>query len=57
MDEAASRIRTRGMSTPPYLLELDEEIRKTRKEKQKAAELQEYERAAVLRDRQTGMNW
>ncbi len=55
MDEAASRIRTRGMSTPPYLLELDEEIRKTRKEKQKAAELQEYERAAVLRDRQIEM--
>lgn len=52
MDEAASRIRTRGMSTPPYLLELDEEVRKTRKEKQKAANLQEYERAAVLRDRQ-----
>ena len=52
MDEAASRIKTRGMTTPPYLLELDEEIKRIRRDKKKAADAQEYERAAELRDRQ-----
>lgn len=52
MDEAASRIKTRGLTTPPYLTALEEEIRRVRKEKKHAAEIQEYERAAVLRDRQ-----
>ena len=55
MDEAASRIRTRGLVTPPYLTELDQEIRKVRAEKKQAAKIQEYERAAVLRDRQADL--
>ena len=52
MDEAASRIKTRGMTTPPYLLDLEQEIRKIRREKKRAAEAQEYEKAAALRDSQ-----
>ena len=52
MDEAASRIKTRGLTTPPYLLQLDEEVKRTKKAKKKAADAQEYEQAAVLRDRQ-----
>ncbi len=52
MDEAASRIKTRGMSTPPYLLRMENEIQEIEKEKKKAADTQEYEKAAVLRDRQ-----
>ena len=55
MDEAASRIKTRGMSTPPYLLEMEDEIKRMEKEKKSAADAQEYERAAVLRDRQNDM--
>ena len=55
MDEAASRIRTRGLTTPPCLTELDQEIRKVRSEKKQAAKVQEYERAAVLRDRQAAL--
>ena len=55
MDEAASRIRTRGLTPPPWLTELDQEIRKVRSEKKQAAKVQEYERAAVLRDRQAAL--
>lgn len=55
MDEAASRIKTRGMSTPPYLLEMEDEIKRMEKEKKSAADAQEYERAAVLRDRQNDL--
>ena len=56
MDEAASRIKTRGMTTPPCLLQLEDEIRTTEKEKKKAADAQEYEKAAVLRDRQNELS-
>ena len=28
MDEAASRIKTRGLTTPPHLMELEQEIRR-----------------------------
>ncbi len=56
MDEAASRIKTRGMTTPPCLLQLEDEIRATEKEKKKAADAQEYEKAAVLRDRQNELS-
>ena len=53
MDEAASRIRTRSMTVPPHLQALEEEIQDVCARKKKAAALQEYERAAVLRDEQT----
>lgn len=52
MDEAAARIKTKGLTTPPYLEQLEDEIRRTEKEKKHVAEEQQYERAAVLRDRQ-----
>lgn len=52
MDEAASRVRTRGMTIPPRLVRLDQEIKKIRQEKKDAADRQDYEKAAVLRDRQ-----
>lgn len=55
MDEAASRIKTRGLTTPPYLLDLEHEIKRIGKEKKKAADAQEYERAAVLRDSQNAL--
>ena len=49
LDEAASRIRTRSMTEPRELQELDDQIAATRKEKKAAAQAQAYERAAVLR--------
>lgn len=55
MDEAASRIKTRGMTTPPYLLDLEQEIRRIGKEKKDAADAQEYEKAAALRDSQNAL--
>ncbi len=55
MDEAASRIKTRSLTTPSYLMDLEHEIKRIGKEKKKAADAQEYERAAVLRDSQNAL--
>lgn len=55
MDEAASRIRTRALSTPSWLLDLEDEIRRIGREKKKAADAQEYEKAVVLRDSQNSL--
>ncbi|MDR2909521.1 MAG: ATP-dependent Clp protease ATP-binding subunit, partial [Oscillospiraceae bacterium] len=52
VDEAASRVRTAGFVTPPHLKELEEKIKATAAEKEEAARLQLFERAALLRDRQ-----
>jgi ATP-dependent Clp protease ATP-binding subunit ClpC len=52
IDEAASRMRIRSMSAPPRYRELEEEIEKTRKEKEDAIENQEFEKAASLRDKE-----
>ncbi|MGI6153722.1 MAG: ATP-dependent Clp protease ATP-binding subunit [Christensenellaceae bacterium] len=50
LDEAAARIRTRGITVPPHLQALDEEIGSIQNAKLEAAAAQEYERAASLRD-------
>lgn len=55
IDEAASRMKIRGLTTPSYLLDLEHEIRRLEKEKKKAASVQEYERAAALRDSQKAL--
>ncbi|MCF0122339.1 MAG: ATP-dependent Clp protease ATP-binding subunit [Lachnospiraceae bacterium] len=52
MDEAASRLRTRSMMVPTHLQALKAEIKDVCDRKKKAAILQEYEQAAVLRDKQ-----
>lgn len=52
LDEAASRIRTRCMTEPAGLKELEDAISREEKEKKEAAKRQEYEKAAVLRDRE-----
>ena len=52
LDEAASRIRTRCMTEPAGLKELEDVISRAEKEKKEAAKRQEYEKAAVLRDRE-----
>ncbi len=50
IDEAGSRMRIKSMSTPPVYRELEDEIEKTRREKETAIEAQEFEKAANLRD-------
>ncbi len=50
IDEAASRMRIKSMTSPPVYRELEEEIETTRREKEAAIENQEFEKAAALRD-------
>ncbi len=50
IDEAASRMRIKSMTSPPANREFEEEIESTRREKETAIENQEFEKAAALRD-------
>src|ERR687893_120613 len=52
IDEAASRMRIKSMSSPPVYRELEDEIETTRRDKEAAIENQEFEKAAHLRDRE-----
>ncbi len=52
IDEAASRMRIKSMTSPPANRELEEEIETTRREKESAIEAQEFEKAASLRDQE-----
>jgi ATP-dependent Clp protease ATP-binding subunit ClpC len=45
-------MRIKSMSSPPVYRELEEEIEKTRREKEAAIEAQEFEKAANLRDKE-----
>jgi ATP-dependent Clp protease ATP-binding subunit ClpC len=50
IDEAASRMRIKSMTSPPVYRELEDEIDETRRAKEAAIEAQEFEKAANLRD-------
>ncbi len=50
IDEAASRMRIKSMTSPPVYRELEDEIEETRRAKEEAIEAQEFEKAANLRD-------
>ncbi|MCP9491462.1 MAG: ATP-dependent Clp protease ATP-binding subunit [Solirubrobacteraceae bacterium MAG38_C4-C5] len=50
IDEAASRMRIKSMTSPPVYRELEDEIDETRRAKETAIEAQEFEKAANLRD-------
>jgi ATP-dependent Clp protease ATP-binding subunit ClpC len=52
IDEAASRMRIKSMTSPPVNREFEEEIEATRREKEAAIENQEFEKAAALRDQE-----
>jgi ATP-dependent Clp protease ATP-binding subunit ClpC len=52
IDEAASRMRIKSMTSPPANREFEEEIESTRREKEAAIEAQEFEKAAALRDQE-----
>lgn len=50
MDEAASKVRLRSLTTPPDLKSIEDKISQVEKEKEEAVRSQEFERAAKLRD-------
>jgi len=50
IDEGASRMRMKSLTSPPANREFEEEIESTRREKEAAIENQEFEKAAALRD-------
>jgi ATP-dependent Clp protease ATP-binding subunit ClpC len=52
IDEAASRMRIKSMTSPPANTELENEIESTRRQKESAIEAQEFEKAAALRDQE-----
>src|SRR5881227_410923 len=52
VDEAASRMRIKSMTAPPVYRELEDDIDKTRRDKEAAIEAQEFEKAANLRDKE-----
>ncbi|MDQ7780815.1 MAG: ATP-dependent Clp protease ATP-binding subunit, partial [Planctomycetota bacterium] len=51
MDEAGARVRLQAVSDPPDTKEADAQIRKLEQEKEEAIGAQDFERAALLRDR------
>jgi ATP-dependent Clp protease ATP-binding subunit ClpC len=52
IDEAASRMRIKSMTSPPANRELESEVESTRRDKEAAIEAQEFEKAAALRDQE-----
>src|SRR2546425_3501838 len=52
VDEAASRMRIKAMTAPPENRDLEDDIEKTRRDKEAAIEAQEFEKAANLRDQE-----
>ncbi len=50
VDEAASRIRIKTLTAPPDVKDLEDKIGEVRKEKEAAITVQDYEKAAKLRD-------
>ena len=56
LDEAGSRVRLRGSSTPPSVKEATQALEQIRKEKDEAIASQQYEVAAELRDKELQLN-
>ncbi|MGO2112787.1 MAG: ATP-dependent Clp protease ATP-binding subunit [Pseudoclavibacter sp.] len=50
LDEAGARLRLSVLSSPPELRELDDQISTVRSDKESAIEVQDFEKAASLRD-------
>lgn len=56
MDEAAAKVNLAGQTAPPDLRELEQELEKVLKEKNAAANAQNFEEAARWRDREKQLN-
>ncbi len=52
IDEAASKVRLSGLTTPPQIKELEEKHERLEQEKSSAVNEQDFERAAKIRDEQ-----
>jgi ATP-dependent Clp protease ATP-binding subunit ClpC len=52
MDEAGARARIRNRTLPENIREIDDELRHVRNEREEAASMQKYEKAAQLRDQE-----
>ena len=52
IDEAASKIRLKAVTIPPDLKDLEEDLERLAKEKEEAISLQDFERAAKIRDKE-----
>lgn len=51
MDESGSRVRLKSMTPPPDVKGIEEDIKKLEREKDEAISMQDFERAADLRDK------
>lgn len=52
VDEAASRIKLQNTISPPDVKEMEDRLNRIRKEKESAVKLQQFEKAAQLRDKE-----
>ncbi|WP_032123637.1 ATP-dependent Clp protease ATP-binding subunit [Clostridium amazonitimonense] len=52
IDEAAAKVRIQNLTAPPDLKRMEEEIERVAKEKEDAIRLQDFEKAAGLRDKE-----
>ena len=52
IDEGAAKVRIQNLTTPPDLKELEEKIENIDKEKEESIRVQDFERAANLRDKE-----
>ena len=52
IDEAASKVRIQNLTAPPDLKELEEEIDRVCNEKEESINIQDFEKAAILRDKE-----
>lgn len=55
IDEAASRVRLKAYTVPDNLKEMEKELKSLEEEKASAVRGQDYERAAVIRDRESNL--
>jgi ATP-dependent Clp protease ATP-binding subunit ClpC len=56
MDEAGAMVHLANIKVPQDILELEEEIKEVRKQKESVIKAQEFEKAAVLRDQEKKLN-
>lgn len=52
MDEAAAKVRIQNLTAPPDIKKIEEELKNIKKEKEESVSLQDYEKAAKLRDKE-----
>ncbi len=56
MDEAAARLRIQNLTAPPDVKNIEKDLKNVKKEKEEAVSLQDYEKAAKLRDKENELH-